>query len=172
VTPFHNLDARLILIAFHPNRIPPSSHHVDIKTISKCAQLEYQYGERERGKTIFEGIVDSHPKRYDLWSVYVDMEAKQRDIGSIRCAGQGTLGWSLLIISLGTYSKEFLTRSSLLRKPSRSSPILETILYTKPHYRFFFKKWLDLEKSMGDEAGEDAVKQKAVEWMQQNQSSS
>lgn len=56
----------------------------DIKTISKFALLEYKHGEPERGKTIFEGIVDSHPKRWDLWSVYIDMEALQNNIQSIR----------------------------------------------------------------------------------------
>lgn len=57
---------------------------LDIKTITKFAQLEYNLGDPERGRTIFEGIVDSHPKRWDLWSIYVDMEAKQRDIQHLR----------------------------------------------------------------------------------------
>jgi hypothetical protein len=57
----------------------------DLKTISKFAQLEYKLGDPERGKTIFEGIVDSHPKRWDLWSVYMDMEAGQGDIQNLRC---------------------------------------------------------------------------------------
>lgn len=56
----------------------------DLKTISKFAQLEYKLGDPERGKTIFEGIVDSHPKRWDLWSIYLDMEAGQGDIQSLR----------------------------------------------------------------------------------------
>lgn len=55
-----------------------------LKTISKFAQLEYKLGDAERGKTIFEGIVDSHPKRWDLWSIYMDMEAGQGDIQSLR----------------------------------------------------------------------------------------
>ncbi|KAI6007158.1 hypothetical protein EDD15DRAFT_2209398 [Pisolithus albus] len=55
-----------------------------IKTISKFAQLEYKLGDAERGRTIFEGIVDSHPKRWDLWSIYVDMEVKQGDIQHLR----------------------------------------------------------------------------------------
>ena len=59
---------------------------VDLKTISRFAQLEYKYGEAERGKTLFEGIVDSHPKRWDLWSIYMDMEASQENIQSLRCA--------------------------------------------------------------------------------------
>jgi len=57
---------------------------LDIKTIAKFAQMEYKLGDPERGKTIFEGIIDSHPKRLDLWSVYVDMEAGQKDVQSIR----------------------------------------------------------------------------------------
>ena len=56
----------------------------DLKTISKFAQLEYKLGDPERGKTIFEGIVDSHPKRWDLWSIYVDMTVSQNDMASVR----------------------------------------------------------------------------------------
>ncbi|KAJ3806453.1 hypothetical protein F5876DRAFT_80678 [Lentinula aff. lateritia] len=55
-----------------------------LKTISRFAQLEYKYGEPERGKTLFEGIVDSHPKRWDMWSIYMDMEARRSDIQSLR----------------------------------------------------------------------------------------
>jgi len=55
-----------------------------LKTISRFAQLEYKYGDPERGKTLFEGIVDSHPKRWDMWSVYVDMEATQGNIQASR----------------------------------------------------------------------------------------
>ena len=57
---------------------------LDLKTISKFAQLEYKMGDPERGKTIFEGIIESHPKRWDIWSIYVDMEATLRNIQSIR----------------------------------------------------------------------------------------
>jgi len=57
---------------------------IDLKTISKFAQLEYKLGDPERGKTIFEGIVDSHPKRWDLWSIYIDMTASQGDMVSVR----------------------------------------------------------------------------------------
>lgn len=59
---------------------------LDLKTIAKFAQMEYKLGDAERGKTIFEGIIDSHPKRLDLWSVYVDMEVGQKDMQSIRCS--------------------------------------------------------------------------------------
>jgi len=55
-----------------------------LKTISKFAQLEYKLGDPERGKSIFEGIVDSHPKRWDLWSIYIDMAASQDDMTGVR----------------------------------------------------------------------------------------
>lgn len=56
----------------------------DVKTIVKFAQLEFKLGDAERGRTIFEGIMDSYPKRLDLWFVYVDMETKQRNIAGVR----------------------------------------------------------------------------------------
>ena len=30
----------------------------------------------EAGRTMFEGIVSNYPKRFDIWSVYMDMEMK------------------------------------------------------------------------------------------------
>ena len=32
--------------------------------------------------------------------------------------------------------------------------------------RSFFKKWLELEKRIGDEEGANTVKEKAIEWTQ------
>ncbi|GAA6057842.1 hypothetical protein JCM3770_000609 [Rhodotorula araucariae] len=55
-----------------------------VKTIVKFAQLEFKLGDAERGRTIFEGIVDSYPKRLDLWFIYIDMEIKQRNVAGVR----------------------------------------------------------------------------------------
>ncbi|KAH8990141.1 nucleic acid-binding protein [Lactarius hatsudake] len=101
-----------------------------LKTISKFAQLEYKLGEPERGKTLFEGIVDTHPKRWDIWSIYIDMEAGQNDLQSIR----------------NLFDRVF-TRKMTSHKA-----------------KAFFKKWLTLEKRIGDEKGAEAVKAKAIEW--------
>jgi rRNA biogenesis protein RRP5 len=46
--------------------------------------MEYKLGDPERGRTIFEGIVDSYPKRLDLWRVYIDKEIQQRNTGGVR----------------------------------------------------------------------------------------
>ncbi|KAF9460156.1 hypothetical protein BDZ94DRAFT_1266781 [Collybia nuda] len=103
-----------------------------LKTISRFAQLEYKHGEPERGKTVFEGIIDSHPKRWDLWSVYMDMEAGQGNIQSLRNLFDRVLA----------------------------------IKMTSHKAKSFFKKWLELERRLGDEDGANVVKQKAIEWTQ------
>jgi rRNA biogenesis protein RRP5 len=33
-----------------------------------------------------EGVIDSHPKRTDLWIVYIDLEVVQRDLERARSA--------------------------------------------------------------------------------------
>lgn len=50
--------------------------HTDVKTVLAIALSEYKIGDAERGRTIFEGLVDSHPKRLDIWLVYIAQEAK------------------------------------------------------------------------------------------------
>ncbi|KAG8709931.1 rRNA biogenesis protein rrp5 [Ceratobasidium sp. 395] len=109
--------------------LPQRKH---LKTISTFARMEYKLGDPERGKTIFEGIVESHPKRNDLWSVYIDMEASQNNIQSIRN----------------------IFNRALSRK------------LTAKQAKFFFKKWLELERRIGDETGANAVKERAVAWTQ------
>ncbi|TFK36889.1 hypothetical protein BDQ12DRAFT_686041 [Crucibulum laeve] len=108
-----------------------------IKTVSKFAQLEYKYGEPERGKTLFEGIIDSHPKRWDIWSIYMDMEAGQQNIQSLR---------------------NLFDRVLVLKMTSHKA-------------KSFFKKWLDLERRIGDDDGAKMVKEKAVQWTQRASSS-
>ena len=52
--------------------------------ISKFAQLEFEYGEPERGATEFESLVSTYPKRVDLWSVYIDMMLKKGEVKRVR----------------------------------------------------------------------------------------
>jgi len=51
---------------------------------SKFAQIEFRYGDPERGKTMFETILANYPRRTDLWSVYVDQLVKTGDIDAAR----------------------------------------------------------------------------------------
>lgn len=100
----------------------------DVKTITKFAQLEYRLGDAERGRTIFEGVVDSYPKRLDLWNVYIDLETKQGDIQSVRsvhnllpAVARSPLTVVLLFRLAEICSLERLHASSRKRRQNRSS---------------------------------------------------
>ncbi|KAF4679012.1 hypothetical protein FOZ63_001245, partial [Perkinsus olseni] len=53
---------------------------------TRAAKLEYKYGTVERGKTIFESLLASQPKRLDIWSVYLDehINANKEDSDAVR----------------------------------------------------------------------------------------
>ena len=48
-----------------------------IELIRKYAIEEYKQGNIEKGRTMFESIIHSYPKRTDIISNYIDMEIKQ-----------------------------------------------------------------------------------------------
>lgn len=56
----------------------------DIDLISRFAQLEVKFGQLERGKTLFDTLLMSYPKRTDLWLVYIDTLTKAGDVESAR----------------------------------------------------------------------------------------
>lgn len=56
----------------------PARKHV--KFLTQAALLEFRAGSPERARTLFEGVLQAHPRRMDLWSVYIDQEARARAI--------------------------------------------------------------------------------------------
>ena len=58
--------------------------------MSKLAQLEFEHGSKERGRTVFDGILAKYPKRLDLLFVHVDKEVKAGEISSARALMQKT----------------------------------------------------------------------------------
>lgn len=44
--------------------------------LCRFAQLEFKFGDMEQSKTIFENILNSYPKRTDVWTVYIDLLIK------------------------------------------------------------------------------------------------
>lgn len=54
------------------------------ETMSKFAQLEFEFGSAERARTVFQGIVDKFPKRLDLFFIYVDKEIKHGTVSHAR----------------------------------------------------------------------------------------
>lgn len=57
--------------------------------------MEFKQGEPERGRTIFEGVVDSYPKRLDLWWIYIDQEIRLRNIVGVRALFERVLAQKL-----------------------------------------------------------------------------
>lgn len=56
----------------------------DVDVIVKFAQLEFQLGDVERAKAIFENTLSTYPKRTDVWSVYIDMTIKHGSQKEVR----------------------------------------------------------------------------------------
>jgi len=56
----------------------------ELEMIRKFAQLEFRHGSVERGKTLFENLVTTYPRRTDIWSVYIDVCVKFGDISQAR----------------------------------------------------------------------------------------
>ncbi len=56
----------------------------DVDVIVKFSQMEFKFGEVERGKTMFENVLSNYPKRTDIWSVYLDMMIKTGDVEATR----------------------------------------------------------------------------------------
>ncbi|KAI9442873.1 hypothetical protein BJY52DRAFT_1229054 [Lactarius psammicola] len=93
---------------------------------------------RERRKDIVQGNVDTHTRRWDIWSIYIDLEGRQSDLQ--------------------------ITRNLLDRMPSRKLTSCRAKISAS--FRAFFKKWVALEKRIGEEQGAEEVKGKAVKWTQ------
>lgn len=108
----------------------PTKEHVDV--ISKFAQLEFQLGDAERAKAIFENTLSTYPKRTDVWSVYIDMTIKHGSQKEVRDIFERVIHLSLA--------------------PKRM--------------KFFFKRYLDYEKQHGTEKDVQAVKAKALEYVE------
>lgn len=56
----------------------------DMDVITKFAQLEFQLGDAERAKAIFENMLSTYPKRTDVWSVFIDLTIKHSSQKEIR----------------------------------------------------------------------------------------
>jgi rRNA biogenesis protein RRP5 len=116
----------------------PATTHVDVT--SKFAALEFRSssGLAERGRTIFEGLLDSFPKRVDLWSVLLDLEIKHGGddrMGQVRRLFERIFHWSTKVKS--------------------------------KQAKFFFKRWLEFEEEYGDRRTVEGVKKRAEEWVRE-----
>ncbi|KAL4911961.1 hypothetical protein BDW62DRAFT_36780 [Aspergillus aurantiobrunneus] len=129
--------------------------HTHVETTSKFAQLEFRSpnGDVERGRTVFEGLLSSFPKRVDLWNVLLDLEIKNGDAEQVRRLFERVLG-----IREAKRGAGFAIENGKRLRPKQA--------------RFFFKKWLEFEQKGGDEKMVEETKAKAAEYVKSLQQES
>ena len=112
-----------------------------IETMSKLAQLEYEYGSAERARTIFDGLLDKNRRRMDLLFVYVDKEVKHGEVEVARKLFERTLN-----PPAGTKRTKFNDKSM----------------------KSLFKKWYRMEDENGDDESRMRVKMAAKEYVEKS----
>ncbi|XP_052401989.1 protein RRP5 homolog isoform X1 [Carassius gibelio] len=107
-----------------------NKEHVDL--IAKFARLEFQYGNAEKAKSMFEKVLSTYPKRTDLWSVFIDLMVKHGSQKEVRELFDRVIHLSVSVKKI----------------------------------KFFFKRYLEYEKKNGTPETIQAVKQKALEYVE------
>lgn len=118
--------------------LPPHTH---LELTSKYAQLELRSpnGNPERGRTFFEGLFSTWPKRLDLWNVLLDLEIKL--VGSSSRNGRNGGGDG------GVEGDESDDDGGKERVRSLFERVLS--LGLKPRKaKWFFKRWLSFEEEL------------------------
>ncbi|XP_074542247.1 protein RRP5 homolog isoform X2 [Halichoeres trimaculatus] len=108
----------------------PSKESVDV--IAKFAQLEFRFGNAEKGRTLFDKVLTSYPKRTDLWSVFIDLMVKHGTQKEVRALFDRVIHLSVSVKKI----------------------------------KFFFKRYLEYEKKHGTPGSIQAVKEKAMEFVE------
>lgn len=116
--------------------------HKHIESMSKFAQLEYEYGSEERARTIFDALIDKHPRRMDLVFVYVDKEVKHGDIGVAR-----------------RIFDKIVNPTNHGQKKTK---------FNDKQMKSLFKKWYRMEDEHGDEESRMKVKVAAKEYVERS----
>lgn len=83
-----------------------TKEHVDV--IAKFAQLEFRYGDVEKGKSMLDKILTSYPKRTDLWSVFIDLMVKHGSQKDVRALFDRVIHLSLAVKKIKFFFKRYL----------------------------------------------------------------
>lgn len=141
--------------ALLPRALQSLPSHTHVELTSKFGQLEFRSpnGDVERGRTVFEGLLSSFPKRVDLWNVLLDLEIKNGDAEQVRRLFERVLG--VRDAKKGAATAAPMDASKKLR-PKQA--------------KFFFKKWLSFEEKLaaangGDEKMVEEIKAKAADYV-------
>jgi len=117
----------------------PGYKHVEV--VSKVAELEFELGSPERGRTLFNALLAKNRKRLDLLFVFIDKELKCQNIGGARALFKGVV------------------------QPCSGS--LNMKLNDK-QMKSLFKKWYRIEETHGDLNSQNQVKLEATSFVQRS----
>ena len=120
------------------------SEHVAL--IQAHAQLEFELGDPERGRTSFENVLSNFPKRSDVWSSYLDVEIKRLKKLQQQSKKNSKAAQQVLLI------RQLFERVVSMKFGARGMKSL-------------FKKFLSFEQEHGTEDTELAVQQRAKEYV-------
>jgi len=84
----------------------PKREHVEV--ISKFGIMEFKHGEAERGRTIFENVLTSYPKRTDLWSLLLDHELRMGEVEAVRTLFERIISLNLSSKKMKSFFKRYL----------------------------------------------------------------
>uniref|UniRef100_A0A0G4HDD3 S1 motif domain-containing protein n=1 Tax=Chromera velia CCMP2878 TaxID=1169474 RepID=A0A0G4HDD3_9ALVE len=147
--------------------------HVDI--LCKVARLEFKQGSADRGMALFEGLLGHHPGRTDLYALYLDgLEGHVRGalekVRERRLLQREREGGSITKKKRKQEEKEGEKEQKDLLSSVRRVYDGALRKQWKPRKaKFFFKRWLAFEDSVGDTQAAEAVKQRARDYVRQAQ---
>ena len=130
----------------------PTHHRLDMT--SKFAQLEFRSpaGDAERGRTIFEGLLNTWPKRLDLYNVLIDLEFKQGEKERVRALFERVLAAKNHRLK-PKKAKWFFKRWMEFEEKFGNQKTLEDV---KRKAEGFVRSWKEKERDLeGEEAGDD-----------------
>ena len=85
------------------------SRHKHITVLLHYCQTEFEIGSQDRARVVYEELISSHPKRSDIWHVYIDKEVKHGNIPEARKLFQRLVSSSKLSAkNMKTIFKKFL----------------------------------------------------------------
>lgn len=132
--------------------------HTHVALMTKFAALEFRSvsGDPERGRTMFEGLLSTYPKKFDLWNQLLDLEISAHKKAAESAAAGGGEG------------KGSKTKADKKADGAPVRDVFERGLKTKglkPHRaKSWFQRWARWEEENGDRKSRDRVSAKAVEW--------
>ncbi|KAL1281885.1 hypothetical protein QQF64_000688, partial [Cirrhinus molitorella] len=83
-----------------------NKEHVDL--IAKFARLEFQYGDAEKAKSMFDKVLSTYPKRTDLWSMFIDLMVKHGSQTEVRALFDRAIHLSVSVQKIKFFFKRYL----------------------------------------------------------------